>query len=74
MIYGFRREPIYLLLRTFYLEVSMRKFVDMTGLKIGRLTVIERVKGGTVNCTLWKCKCECGNETIVRSTQEFKRN
>lgn len=46
----------------------MGKFVDMTGLKIGRLTVIESVKSSTANCALWKCKCECGNETIVRST------
>lgn len=38
----------------------MRKFVDLTGQKFGRLTVIERV-GVKNHHSLWKCKCDCGN-------------
>lgn len=33
---------------------------DLTGQKFNMLTPIEYVKGGK-----WKCKCDCGNETIV---------
>jgi len=43
----------------------MSKLKDLTGQKFGRLTVIERVenKGRYV---AWKCRCDCGNEVIVR--------
>lgn len=34
--------------------------VDLTGKKFGSLTPFEYVKGGK-----WKCKCDCGNETMV---------
>ena len=33
---------------------------DLTGVKIGMLTPVEWLRGGR-----WKCKCDCGNETIV---------
>lgn len=41
------------------------KFIDLTGEKFGRLTVIERgeTKGGV---TTWKCRCKCGNVVTVR--------
>lgn len=37
---------------------------DMTGIKIGRLTVIKQVKS---NCSqaMWLCECECGNRITV---------
>ena len=40
---------------------------DLTGQVFGKLTVIERVFDSNYkgHQTLWKCKCECGNETIV---------
>lgn len=41
-------------------------FIDMTGQKIGRLTVIsltDKVVNG--RRSYWLCKCDCGNETIV---------
>lgn len=43
-----------------------RKFIDLTGQKFGRLTVIRRAenKGKSV---CWLCKCDCGNEVEVRS-------
>lgn len=42
-------------------------FIDLTGKRFGRLTVIERAgieKNGTVK---WLCKCDCGRMTVVRS-------
>lgn len=33
---------------------------DLTGMKFGYLTPLEWLRGG-----FWKCKCDCGNETIV---------
>lgn len=43
----------------------MPKLIDLTGQKFGRLTVIKRApnKGDIVQ---WECKCECGNQVIVR--------
>ena len=44
------------------------KFVDLTGQRFGRLTVIERdclkPKGGNAH---WICQCDCGNYTVVAS-------
>ena len=40
--------------------------IDMTGQKFGRLTVIERVSSRRSDgASVWKCKCECGNEVLV---------
>lgn len=36
---------------------------DLTGKKFGRLSVVEYY--GIKKESLWKCKCECGNELIV---------
>lgn len=42
----------------------MPKLIDLTGKRFGRLTVIERY--GTVDGhAAWKCKCDCGNKTVV---------
>lgn len=39
----------------------MNKFQDMTGMKFGRLTVLERVPNlPNSRVTRWKCRCECG--------------
>lgn len=40
----------------------MPKHIDETGKLYGELTVISLVKGER---TKWKCKCSCGNETLV---------
>jgi len=40
---------------------------DITGMQFGNLTVLEKAeKKG--NNLYWKCKCICGNETVVRHT------
>ena len=38
---------------------------DLIGRKFGRLTVIERVANNNHGNARWLCKCDCGNETIV---------
>lgn len=43
----------------------MRKKIDLTGQRFGRLLVLYecgRAKNGDV---LWKCRCDCGNECVV---------
>lgn len=40
----------------------MGKFIDLTGKRFGKLVVIERV-----NKNKWKCKCDCGNTTLVQT-------
>ncbi len=40
---------------------------DLTNQKFGRLTVIERDTETTKKGVYWKCKCDCGNITSVRS-------
>ena len=48
----------------------MANKVDLTGKRFGRLVVLEQAeyhidkKGRKIR--MWKCKCDCGNETIVR--------
>ncbi|MBQ7705132.1 MAG: hypothetical protein IJT73_06890 [Selenomonadaceae bacterium] len=42
----------------------MGKLKDLTGLKFGRLTVIERA-GSKNGFATWRCKCDCGNIHIV---------
>ena len=48
----------------------MSNKVDLTGKRFGRLVVLEQAeyhidkKGRKTK--MWKCKCDCGNETIVR--------
>ena len=39
---------------------------DLTGRRFGRLTVLSRAEG-TRNA-MWRCKCDCGNETTVRGS------
>lgn len=41
------------------------KFRDLTGMKFGYLTVLEMFGKDKYNKILWKCECECGNETIM---------
>ena len=45
--------------------MKMKK-IDLTGQRFGRLTVLELDHKTTK--TYWKCKCDCGNIVVVRST------
>ena len=46
----------------------MPKKIDMTGRVIGRLLVIEECGRSSNGEALWRCRCECGNEVIVRGS------
>lgn len=49
----------------------MGRFIDLTGRKYGKLTVIKRVEN-IGKYTAWLCKCDCGNEKIAIGA-EIKR-
>lgn len=40
---------------------------QLQGMKIGRLTVLERVGKATDGHALWRCLCECGNTKDISS-------
>lgn len=44
----------------------MSKLIDLTGLKIGYLTVLEKTDERKNEEVIWLCKCDCGNYTKVR--------
>lgn len=43
--------------------------VDFTGMRFGRLTVVEKADHGR---SWWKCKCDCGNEKEVVAYRLFE--
>ena len=45
----------------------MGKFIDLTNQKFGRLTVINNT-ANTAHDRKWQCKCDCGNEIIVTTS------
>lgn len=51
----------------------MSKFIDLTGKKFGRWTVLERGENGKNGYARWITKCECGNYSLVR-TSDLKNN
>lgn len=45
----------------------MRKLIDLTGQRFGRLVVLERAGSGKDGGALWSCVCDCGKKTTVTS-------
>ena len=45
----------------------MPAFIDLTGQRFGKLTVVERA-GKAHTSVLWSCRCDCGNIVQVPST------
>ena len=43
------------------------KKLDLTGLKFGRLLVLNRKPLSEKGNVMWLCKCDCGKETVVSS-------
>lgn len=41
------------------------KPIDMTGRKFNRLTVLSREPNDKHGCTMWLCRCDCGNLLVV---------
>ena len=46
----------------------MSRKLDLKGKKFGALTVVEEA-GRANKYVLWRCVCDCGRETLVRSSQ-----
>lgn len=46
----------------------------IAGEKYGLLTALEVVPDSTKNCVMWKCRCDCGNECVVRESALRSRN
>lgn len=46
------------------MKMAAHNFIDLTGQRFGRLTVLSREPDSN-NMTIWKCICDCGNETTV---------
>lgn len=43
--------------------------IEMTGQRFGRLRVVERVENSPNDtAAYWRCRCDCGKETVVRGT------
>ena len=51
-----------------------RKVKDLTGMKFGRLIVFERCGSDKHKNALWLCKCECGNEIVIRGSHLISGN
>ncbi len=48
----------------------MPRFIDLTGKRFGRLTVVERAnKPGEGPYTKWLCECDCGNKKIYTTAE-----
>ena len=45
----------------------MRKTIDLTGVKFGKLTVQSYANKDKSGVSMWLCGCECGTEKIIRS-------
>lgn len=46
----------------------MSALKDLTGQRFGRLTVIERAGSDKQKRATWRCRCDCGGETVVASS------
>lgn len=52
----------------------MGKFIDLTGQKFGRLTVIKRLLNNKYHCAMWECKCDCDNIVKISSNSLRSKN
>jgi len=43
-------------------------FKDITGMKFGKLTALQRTGTAANGKAMWLCRCECGNTTTVNGT------
>jgi hypothetical protein len=51
----------------------MGKFIDLTGLKFNKLTVIKRLENDKDKNAIFLCRCDCGNE-VKASTNRIKNS
>ena len=48
--------------------MSHPNFIDLANKRFGKLLVLKRAKNTNRGQTRWKCRCDCGNTIITRST------
>lgn len=48
-------------------KLNAWNFQDLAGQRFGNLTVIERAENSKDGGAKWLCKCDCGNETVVKA-------
>lgn len=48
--------------------ITSRTYRNLTGIRTGRLVAMEAV-GTDGNSVFWRCNCDCGKETVMRSHQ-----
>jgi hypothetical protein len=58
---------VYMVIQYRLLQGAFMKFIDRTGQVFEKLTVVEQAGRDKLKKVLWRCKCECGNETVVVS-------
>lgn len=46
----------------------MARFKDLTGRRFGRLLVLSHAVNDKQNKAQWNCRCDCGNEKVVRAS------
>lgn len=52
-------------------DYSRQQYINPTGLRFGKLTVLYRDRTSGVHA--WVCRCDCGNEIIVGKLDLFRR-
>lgn len=48
---------------------GLNNFIDMTGKKINKLTVIRQLPSNKQGNAIWECQCECGNIINVKGIE-----
>lgn len=51
-----------------WMEARMPKHIDITGQRFGRLVAIELANRDSWGISRYLCRCDCGNEKILRSS------
>ena len=46
--------------------VMRGRFIDLTGERFGRLTVLCQAEKSSTGILRWKCLCDCGKETVAQ--------
>ena len=47
-------------------SVGESNLIDLTGKRFGQLVVVAKAGYDQHGIIMWKCQCDCGNETVVR--------
>jgi len=51
------------------MEVIMGRFIDLTGKRFGKLTILERGPNNNLNKITWKTLCDCGSFSFINRNE-----